>query len=315
MTRFFLRRLVAALPVLVFVSIVVFLLINISPGDAAIRAAGGIESTPESLALAREKLGLDKPLPVRYWDWAQGLAQGELGSSLFKPVTVTDMIVTRLPVTMSLAIGASIIGVTIAIIAGLLSALRPDSIIDRIVTLGASVGIAAPSFFVGLMLILVFSLRFDFFPAVGYVPFTQDPMTWLRHLVLPSVALGTPLAAELARHLRASLRDVMQSDYVRTAVAKGMPAVRVTLKHALKNASIPVVTVMGLQFGRLLGGTVVIERVFAIRGLGDLIVTSVFDRDYPVIQGVALFTVVIVLFVNFLVDISYAFLNPRVRPT
>lgn len=314
MTRFFVRRLVATIPILVLVSIIVFLLVHISPGDPAVRAAGGIDASAEAIASARERLGLNDPFLVQYGRWALGLVQGDLGTSLFSSQRVVDAIVPRLPITLSLTLGAILVALCIAIPAGTIAALRPGGWVDRVVMLGASLGIAMPSFLIGLLLILVFALRVGWLPATGYVPFGDDPVAWLRHMVLPALTLGVAVAAELSRHLRASLRDVLHQDYVRTAVAKGLPALKVIGKHALKNASIPVVTVLGLQVRALLGGTIVVEQVFGLPGFGTLAVQAVFDRNLTIIQGIAVTAVVIVLITNFLVDISYAWLNPRIRP-
>ncbi|MGH3758238.1 ABC transporter permease [Actinophytocola sp.] len=314
MFGFVARRILATIPILLFVSVATFLLIHLSPGDPAVKAAGGMQATPEAIAIARERLGLNKPLVTQYLDWMSGLVRGDLGRSLFKPMSVSSAIAERFTITLSLTVCAIFIAVVLALVAGLLAASRPDGIVDRIVTPVSSLGIAAPNFFIGMLLVLAFSLHFGWFPAVGYVPFTEDPIEWLRHLALPSFALGVAVAAELARHLRASLRDVLQTDYVRTAVAKGLRARSVLTKHALKNAGIPVITVLGIHIGHLLGGTVVIESVFGIQGLGSLAVTAVFDRDYTMIQGITIVTVLFVVVVNLLVDLSYAVLNPRVRP-
>jgi peptide/nickel transport system permease protein len=313
MASFIGRRLIMIVPILFVDSIVVFLLTSLSPGSAARQLAGGADASPEAIAIATKQLGLDKPLLDQYWSWLAGAVHGHLGQSFFQPESVQSIILARLPVTLSIAIGSMIVGVAIALVAGLLAAAKPDGKIDRCVTIAASFGIATPDFFIALLLVLVFAVKFKVFPAIGYVPLTQNPGLWFTHLVLPWLALAGAVAAPVARHLRAAMRDVMAQPYIVTSVAMGMRRQAILLKYALKNASMPVVTVLGLQFSRLLGGTVVIETVFAMYGVGNLAVTSVLNKDYPVIQGIAMTTVVLVIVVNLLVDLSYMFLNPRVR--
>lgn len=312
---FFARRLLAVVPTLLLVSFIVFLLVHLSPGDPAVRAAGGQDATPEAIAAARERLGLNDPFLVQYGNWMLSLLQGDLGTSLFSSQKVTEAILPRLPVTLSLTLGAAIVAVLLSIPIGTIAALRSGGLSDRMVMLGASLGIAMPNFFIGLLLVLGFALSAGWLPATGWVAFSDSPGGWISHMILPSVTLGIAVAAELARHLRASLRDVLDQDYVRTASAKGLSSVKVVGKHGLKNAAIPVVTVFGLQVQHLLGGTVVVEQIFGLPGLGSLAVQAVFDRNYTVIQGIAVVTVLIVLIINFLVDLSYAYLNPRIRLT
>lgn len=308
------RRLVGTIPVLVFVSLVVFLLLHLAPGDPAVKAAGGIgEATPEAVAEIRERLGLNDPILVQYASWIGDLATGNLGTSLFSSQPVSAAILSVLPVTLSLTAIAAIVALLIGASAGMIAAYREGGIADRCIMLATSMGIALPSFFVGLILVIVFSLRLGWFPATSYVPLTESPGLWLWHLTLPAVALGLGVSAEVARHLRASLRDVLAKDYIRTAAAKGLPTWKVVGKHGLKNAAMPVVTVLGLQFERLLSGTVVIELVFGLPGMGSLAVRSIFNRDYPMIQGITITAVIIVLVTNLLVDLSYGYLDPRVR--
>lgn len=309
---FFLRRLVATLPVLLIVAFGVFLLLHLSPGDPAV-AILGVDATAEELEAVRERLGLNDPFVVQFGVWASQTLRGDLGTSLFSSQAVTDAIKPRLPITLSLTLGAVLVALLIAIPSGIFAATRPNTRADRAVMLGASLGISMPNFLVGFLLIHFVSLRLGWLPASGYVAFGVDPTLWLRHMILPSVTLGVAVAAELSRHLRGSMRDVLHQDYIRTAEAKGLSRLSVVAKHALKNASIPVVTVLGLQVRALLGGTIVVEQVFGIPGFGTLAVQSVFNRNFPLVQGIALTAVVIVLVTNLIVDMSYAWLNPRIR--
>lgn len=308
-----LRRLMWAIPVFLTVAIFVFLLVHIAPGDVAARIAGGADADPATIARIRQELGLNDPLYVQFWAWFSSLFNGGMGRSMLTRQTVAAAIGDRIHITVSLAIGALVVGLLIGIIAGIIAGSKPGSITDRIVILTTSLGIAAPSFLVGVILIYIFSHTLGWLPATSYMSLSDDPVRWLRHITLPSVALGVALAAELARHLRASLRDTLFQDYIRTATAKGLPRRVVIYKHALKNAGIPVVTVIGLQIHNLLGGVIVIETVFGLPGIGRLAINAVFARDLPMIQGIAMLAVVVVLVINFLVDLVYGYLNPKVR--
>ena len=314
MIRFVVRRLVTAVPTLFLISVIIFSLVQLTPGDPAVTIAGP-DASGEQVEAIRERLGLNEPVVEQYLGWARGAVTGDLGGSLLNGVDVVDSIMFRLPITLSLAGLALLISLLIAVPAGTIAAIRSGGWLDRSIILFTSAGIAIPSFAVGLILVYVFALRYGWFPATGYVPFEESPAEWLRRLLLPAIALGVAVAAELTRYLRASLRDVLQSDYVRTARAKGLTPWKVIGKHGLKHASIPVITVLGLQAGRLLGGVVVIEQVFGIPGVGSLAVAAAFARDYPMIQGVALLAGVIVLVVTMLVDLSYSYFDPRIRAT
>lgn len=312
MLRFALKRLLLAVPTLVLVSILVFALVQITPGDAA-RTAAGPEASPEEVEAVREQLGLNASPIIQYFSWGGRALTGDLGNSLLSDYGVLQSIGDRVPVTLSLTVLAALIAVLIAVPLGAIAAVRAGGWVDRLIILVTSAGIAIPSFVVGLLLVYVFALSLGWFPATGYTPIEESFLGWLRGLVLPAFALGIAVAAELARHLRASLRDVLQSDYVRTARAKGLPPFTVIAKHGLKHAAIPVVTVFGLQISYLLGGTIVIEQVFGLPGVGSLAVKSVFSYDYPMIQGIALLAAVLVIAVNVLVDVSYSYLNPKIR--
>jgi peptide/nickel transport system permease protein len=308
-----LRRLLSLIPLLLLVSFGVYLLVALVPGDAAITLAGGENATPEKIAEVRAELHLDDPLVSQYGRWLGNAVQGDLGTSLYSHVSVSDDIRDRLPVTVGLVLAALFVGLVIGVPLGVLSALRPGGAIDKSSRLGTSVAIAIPNYWLAIELVVLFAVTWKLLPASGYVPFSENPSEWLRHIALPAVALGVWSAASLARQLRASLIDSLDTRYVRTAWAKGAGTTRVVLKHAMKNAAIPVVTVLGLQVGYLLGGTVIVEQIFSIPGLGPYFIRAVTSFDVPAIQGVAIVFVLIAVTLSLLVDISYGLLDPRVR--
>jgi peptide/nickel transport system permease protein len=310
--RFVAKRVLFTLPVLAIVALLTFLMLELTPGDPAVVVAGA-DASPEAIDAARESLGLDQPLPQRFAEYVGDVVTGDLGESFTSGVPVLETIASRLPVSLSMTLGALLIGLVIAIPAGIFAAVKSGSWLDRFTIFNTSVGMASPEFFVGLLLILVFSLTLGWFPATGYVPFADDPVEWATRLVLPSLTLGVGVAAEVTRHVRASMRDVLQRDYIQTARAKGLSTASVIGKHGLKNAALPVVTVLGLQVRRLLAGTVIVEQIFAMNGIGTLAVRAVFHRDLPMLLGIALVTAVIVLLVNLVVDLSYGYLDPKVR--
>lgn len=312
MLRYIAGRVMVAIPMLLIVGFCVFILLDLAPGDAASRVAGET-ATPEEIELVRERLGLDENVLVRYGEWLGDAAQGDLGRSLTTPQDVTDAISSRLPITASLALIAILMTLVVAIPLGVLAALRPNSLLDRAVTAIAALSMAVPPFVVGLVLVLLFAVKWQVLPATGYHAFADDPVEWLKHLILPAIAVAAIPTAELARQLRGSLVDALGNDYVRTARAKGMRERTVVFKHALKNAAIPVITVFGLQIGRVLAGSVTVEFIFVLPGFGRLAYDSVVGRDVPMIQGVVMTSALVVITVNLLVDISYGFLNPRLR--
>lgn len=306
------RRLGSMLPMLLLVGLITFLMIHLTPGDPAAVAAGDGASL-EAIEAARERMGLNASLPVQFWRWLTAVAQGDLGRSFTSGRPVTQLILERLPITLSLTLGATLVGLVIAVPLGVLAAVQRDSWLDRLTVFTTSLGLAAPEFFIGLLLVLLFAVTLGWLPATGYVAFWEDPVQWAVRLTLPSLALGLGVAAELTRQVRGALRDVLGRDYIQTARAKGLSTFAVNVKHGLKNAAIPVVTVLGLQIRRLLGGTVIVEQIFNINGVGSLAVRAVFQRDLPVLLGVALVTAVVVLAVNFVVDMSYGYFDPKVR--
>jgi peptide/nickel transport system permease protein len=306
------RRLLSLVPVLLIVSFAAFSLILLIPGDPAITLAG-TNPSPARIAAVREQLGLNDPLYVQYGRWLGNLARGDLGDALFKPRSVWELISSRLPVTLSLTFGGMIVGLLLGVPLGIYAASRSGRLADRVTSVAASLGVAAPNYWLALLLVIAFALRLGWFPVAGYVGPTTHVGEWLHHLVLPSIALGLATAAEIARQLRSSMIDVLNREYVRTAVAKGLRARVVLLRHGLRNAALPVVTVLGLQFARLFGGAVIVEQIFNMNGLGRLAVDAVTERDFPVVQGVVVVAVIVAVLCNLVVDVSYAWLNPKVR--
>ncbi|MBI3454486.1 MAG: ABC transporter permease [Candidatus Rokubacteria bacterium] len=302
------------IPMLIGLSMASFALVHVIPGDPALVMLGG-ETTPQAVAELREQLGLNKPLPVRYWHWLTQVARGDLGQSLYNKTRVAEELRWRLPTTLALVCLALLFSIGVGVPAGLLSAAYRNTWIDHAARLLTLVSLSLPSFWLGLMLIILFSLKFDLLPIVGYQPITTDFWGGIRFLILPSAALGTSLAALLTRLTRSSMLEVLGQDYVRTARAKGLRDRVVLMRHALRNALIPIVTVIGINVGILLGGSAVIETVFVLPGVGQLVVWSLYNRDLPVIQGLILYVAVIYVVVNLLVDLLYTYLDPRLRPT
>ena len=312
MQAYVVRRVAQTLLVLLLVSIAVFVIIRLVPGDPAVVMLGQ-EAPPGAADLVRHELGLDQPIPVQYVYWISGVAHGNFGVSWRSHQPALNLITRRVPATLTLTLAATALAIAIATPLGLLSGTRPYSIVDNLCTVFSLAGIAMPSFWLGLMLILLFSVRLGWLPPTGWVAPTDSPTEALRYLVMPAITLGTGFAAPLTRFLRSGMLDVMSLDYVRTARAKGLPNRNVILNHALKNALLPVITVFGLFFGGMLGGAVLTESVFSWPGLGLLLVDSIAVRDYGVVQGVVLFVTLVFAVVNLLVDLSYAYLDPRIR--
>lgn len=310
------RRFIEIIPTLLLVSMIVFGLLRLAPGDPAAMKMGREAALPENQAVLEElrrDMGLDKPIPVQYLYWLGDVATGDFGESNRSGRPVIDLFASRLPATLQLVIGATIIALLVSLPVGILSALRRGSKLDRLSMGLVSAGLAVPSFWLGLILILVFSVRLGWLPPSGHASFVDEPVESLRRMLLPAITLGVYLAATLTRFLRADMIEVMATDYIRTARAKGLHEHRVVIGHALKNGLIPVLTITGLELGALLGGTVIIEQVFGWSGVGWLTIQAVADRDYPVVQASVLFIACALVLVNLLVDICYGFLNPRVR--
>ncbi|MBI3536861.1 MAG: ABC transporter permease [Chloroflexi bacterium] len=312
MTRYISKRLLAMLPVLFLVSFVVFMLLHLTPGDPALIMLGE-EATPQNLAALRHELGLDQPLPLQFLSWMEHIVRGDLGRSIRTHQQVLEAIVERLPVTIELTALAMIISLFIALPTGIISATRRNSFLDLFSTTGALLGISMPNFFLAILLIFIFAVTLRWLPPIGYTPIQKDLLENIRGMILPAITLGAAASAIVARLTRSSLLEVLSQDYVRTAQAKGLAERTIIYTHALKNAMIPVVTIIGLQIGALIGGAVITETIFVLPGVGSLVVDSIFRRDYPLVQGAVLFISIAHLFVNLVVDILYAFLDPRIR--
>ena len=313
MTQYILRRLIQSVFIVWGCATLVFFMLRLVPGDPVVVMLGP-EYTPEAAEALRRKMGLDEPVYVQYVKWFGNLFQGDLGTSIASSQTVTEVIRTGLPKTLSLALVSFVIALAIALPTGIVAALRRNTAVDYAASVVAFVGVSMPSFWFGIILILVFAVQLGWLPAIGYAELTEDGFwPWLEHLLLPGLAIGTGYAAILMRFVRAGLLEVLGSDYVRTARAKGVRERAVVVRHALRNSLIPVVTVIGIQLALILSGTVVIETVFSIRGLGRILVGAIFDRDYPIVQGVILLISVIFVLANLVVDVVYTFLDPRIR--
>jgi len=299
-------------PTLLFVSILIFCLQQLLPGDPAIVLAGE-DRDPSVVAYLRDRLHLDEPLPLRYLYWMKGVVRGDLGESLRMQKPVLDLILEKLPVTLELAFFAILVAVAIGIPAGIVSAVKRGTAWDYGANVVALWGLSTPNFWLGIMLILLFSVTLGWLPASGFVSPREDWRANLATLVMPAFVLGNAIAAVLMRHTRSAMLQVLSSDYVRTARAKGLPEGRVVLQHALRNALIPVITLGALELGTLLSGAVLTEQVFSIPGFGKLIVDAVFNRDYAVVQGVVLFTATAYIVLNLIADILYVVVNPRLR--
>jgi peptide/nickel transport system permease protein len=312
MGTYLVRRLATIVPTLFFVSILIFGLQQLLPGDPAIILAGE-DRDPSVVAHLHEKLHLDDPLPVRYLYWAGGVLRGDLGESVRIQKPVLELILEKLPVTLELALIAIVIALVIGLTAGIVSAVYKDTLLDYAANVFALWGLSTPNFWLGIMLILLFSVTLGWLPASGYVSPFEDLKTNLASMIMPAFVLGNAIAAVLMRHTRSAMLQVLNSDYVRTARAKGLDERVVILKHALRNALIPVITLGALEFGTLLSGAVLTEQVFTIPGFGKLIVDAVFNRDYSVVQGVVLFTATAYILLNLLADLAYFVVNPRLR--
>ena len=310
MLNFIGHRLLVAIPTILLISVFVFFLQKLLPGDPVLTLAGE-DRNPEVLAFLREKYRLNDPLYLQYFHWIGNALTGDLGVSLRTQQPVITLLAQKLPVTLQLAIMALVIAVVVGIPAGILSAYHKGTWIDWIANIVALSGLSVPNFWLGIMMILLVSVKLGWLPASGYQPFAEDPLQSIRTMLMPAFVLGTGLAATLMRHTRSAMLGVLQSDYVRTARAKGLSEQRVVIKHALRNALVPVVTVITLLFGELLAGAVLTEQIFTIPGFGKLVVDAVFNRDYAVVQGIVLCTAIAFVLMNILSDALYRVLNPR----
>jgi peptide/nickel transport system permease protein len=312
MGKYALRRLVQMVPVLFLVSIAVFAIIHLIPGNPA-EIIAGPNATDEQLAALRRQYGLDQPLWTQYVIWLQHVLSGNLGYSFINKFPVSELLALRIPATVELAVVSAIIGAVIALPLGIAGALRPGSLLDFISTLFSALSFAVPSFWLAILLILLFSLELKLLPPSGRPDFQEQPAEHLQALVMPALTLGIAMAAKLTRYLRASMLDVLGQDYTRTARSKGLAETVVVLRHVLRNALIPVVTVFGLQIGDLLSGAIIVESIFAWPGVGRMTIQAIGWRDYSLLQASVLFIVLAFLVVNLLTDLTYGLIDPRIR--
>jgi peptide/nickel transport system permease protein len=314
MRQYIIRRLLVLIPVLLLISLISFSLLFLLPGDAAVammgEEAGG---SREELAEVRRQLGLDRPIYIQYADWLWSTVRGDLGTSVRFNEPVLGLLLSRAPITLYYGAAAMIIGLVISIPVALVSALKPGSKFDTVGTLLAMAGVAIPNFWLAILLMYVFSVFLGWLPPSGYVSPLEDPGQSLKLLIMPSIALGTAWSAVFMRQLRSSLIEVMEQDYIKAARAKGLGPFAVVGRHALKNSMIPLITVIGVQTGNIMSGAIIVETVFAVPGVGRLAVDSIFVRDFPTLQGAVVLMTVAVILANLVADVTYAFLDPRIR--
>jgi len=315
MWKYLFRRLGASVALLLVVATILFFSIHLLPGDPVLLILGGdaAQPTPEQIAMIRAKLGLDKPLWLQYLSWLQRVSQGDLGRSLVDDRPVTRDLANRLPRTLQLVIPATLLSTAVGVSLGMFAARRRGRLADPIASSTALMGFSMPVFVVGMLLVALFSITLGWLPPTGYVPFGEDPAGFLRHLILPALALSAAPTAITMRMTRSSFLEQSALDYVRTARAKGLPEPAVAWRHVLRNALLPVVTVVGLQIGGMFAGAVLVEYIFSWPGLNTLLLNSISTRDYPIIQGVVLLAAVLFVFVNLATDLCYALVNPRIR--
>jgi peptide/nickel transport system permease protein len=314
MGRYLLRRLLLLLPILFGVSLLVFALIHAIPGDISNFVIGTDQRiTPEQRELVMKSYGLDQPLPVQYAKWIGQVVQGDLGTSFRTRRAVSEELSLRMPVTAELALMAATMAISIAIPVGVLAAVKRNSRVDYAATVVTLSGISMPNFLLATILVLIFSFKLKWLPPIGYVPLREDPVQNLKVMLMPSVSLALPLAAVLMRYTRSAVLEALSHDHVRVARAKGLANRTVMTRHVLRNASIPIITVVGIQFATLLGGTVIIEQIFGLPGIGRYIYESISSRDYPAVLGVTLVIATLFVLISLIVDIAYAFMDPRLR--
>jgi len=313
--QYFVHRLVTQMiPVMILASFLVFMVVRLIPGDPALLASSGENQTSqEAYELARERMGLNDPFHVQYFSWLGNAIQGDFGISMNKGIPAADIIFSAFPATIELALFALTYGFLWGVVLGVLAAVNRGGVWDYIASLWTGINIGIPSFIAGLLYLLIFAVTLKLLPASGRVPFTENPLDAIKHLALPTIALGSIVAAQISRYTRQSILDTLTEDYIRTARAKGLRERTVMIRHALKPSLIPVVTIMGLQVGGVLAGTLVIEQVFTWPGVGRALVSAVRERDYVMMQGITLLLVIIFLVVNLITDLLYVGLDPRIR--
>ncbi|MFQ5795408.1 MAG: ABC transporter permease [Candidatus Bipolaricaulia bacterium] len=312
MVDYFIRRLFTLVVVLLLISIITFVILNAIPGDPALIILG-VEADPDLLDRLREQLGLNRPLHLQYWYWISGVVKGDLGSSIHYSVPISSLIVSRLSVTLPLAALATVLAVMLSIPLGIYAATHQNRIGDFSSMVLSQLGLSVPSFWIGILLIILFAVHLGWFPAGGFTYWSENAVAALKSLLLPALALGVAQAAVLTRITRSSMLEVLHEDYIQTARSKGLAERVVIYKHGLKNAFISILTILGLQIGALLTGSIIIENVFSLPGLGRLVLGSIGQRDLPVVQGIVVFFAAMIILINFIVDILYGYLNPRIR--
>lgn len=313
MLKLLISRLLAAIPLMFGVATLVFFLTQLNPVDPAAVALGD-DASPEAIAARRAEFGTDRPVIVQYWDWLTSAATGDLGRSWFNGESVNRLIADRAPVTLSLVLGSLLIATVVGVTFGIVAALYAGRLPDRIVTVVSSLGIAVPNFWIGIILAYYFAVQLEWFPAIWSMRRTESISGWIYSIILPCIALATSSSAAIARQSRSAMIGVLQRDYIRTAMAKGLPVRKVVSGHAMRNAAIPVVTLLGFQVSALIGGTIFIELVFNIPGLGSMGVDAVLRNNTPIVLAFVMVTTLVVVVVNIVLDMSYAWLNPKVRP-
>ena len=308
------RRVLLMIPVLLGVTMVTFIIVRSIPGDP-VQVMLGVDrrTTPEQIAAIRTSYGLDRPLPVQYVRWLGHVVQGDLGQSLRSRRPLTDELRLRLPVTIQLAVMAAILAAIPALVVGVVAALKRNSGVDYLATIGTLIGVSVPNFLLATLLVLLFSYTLKWLPPVGFQPLLEDPAQNLKTMIMPAISLGLPLAAVLMRNTRSSVLEVLGQEHVRTARAKGLPQRRVLFRHILPNAGIPIVTIAGIQVANLLGGTVIVEQIFGLPGVGRYVYEAIANRDYPVVQSVTLVLAFLFVLVSLVVDVLYAVIDPRLR--
>ncbi len=310
--KYLLRRLIYVIPTLLITTFVVFSLILLIPGDPVV-ALLGENATPEKIAQLQEQMGLNKPIIIQYGDWLLNAVQGDLGRSLFTGESVFDAVIGRLGVTLQLVVISTIISVSLGMLFAVISVYFPNNLIDYLARFVSIIGASFPNFWIAMLLVIFFSLNLGWFPSTGFTNITDNPGGFFKTVMLPAISLGAIGMAVITRHLRSSLLETMEADYVRTAYSKGNSRWKAIFNHGLRNAMLPVVTTIGIGFGNAIGGTVVIETIFAIPGVGQLAVNAILQRDFMILQGVILILIMLVIIINFITDIIYAILDPRIE--
>jgi len=312
--RYVVRRFLQIIPALFIISLLVFVAMQLAPGDPAMMRMGrAAAQNPEGLERLRHEMGLDKPIYVQYFLWLKDAVRGDFGDSNRSGLPVIEMIAGRLPASLELIAVSFLLSLVVSIPLGVLAALKQKTVFDTAIMTFAVAGVAIPGFWLGLTLILIFSVQLGWLPASGYVPFTENPAENLKRVLMPAITLSVYLIATFTRFLRSDMVEVVNEDYIRTAIAKGLDNQKIVRRHALRNALIPLLTIIGIEVGGLLGGVVIVEQVFGWSGVGWLTLQGVYNRDYPLVQGAIMLIAVFYAATNFIVDVSYAFLNPRIR--